>query len=260
MSSLKSKPRILGIICNWCCYGGADLCGVSRFQYPPYIRLIRVMCSARVDMAHILLAFLTGQDAVFVGGCHLDDCHYITNGNYDALSNVLLCKKLLEHIGVNPERLRLEWVSAGEGIRFANIMNEFGKEVEELGPLGWSEKIDKNVLKFKLEALAKLVPYIKLVQTEKLRVPLTRRVSGESEENYKKFFMSDEVNRIIQDTIVEKLSISRIISLLGEGPLSTGKMAEILGMTPSEVSRHINASSRQGLVRYDGDRKCYALA
>ena len=109
------KPRILGIICNWCCYGGADLCGVSRFQYPPYIRLIRVMCSARVDLAHILLAFATGQDAMFVGGCHLDDCHYITNGNYDALSVVTIAKKLLEHIGVNPDRLRLEWVSAGAG-------------------------------------------------------------------------------------------------------------------------------------------------
>jgi len=105
------------------------------------------MCSARVDLAHILLAFSTGQDAIFVGGCHLDDCHYITNGNYDALSSVLLCKKLLEHIGVNPERLRLEWVSAGEGIRFANIMNDFGKKVNELGPLGKNEGVDPNKLK-----------------------------------------------------------------------------------------------------------------
>jgi len=152
------KPRILGIICNWCCYGGADLCGVSRFQYPPYIRLIRVMCSARVDLAHILLAFSTGQDAMFVGGCHLDDCHYITNGNYDALSVVTIAKKLLGHIGVNPDRLRLEWVSAGEGIRFANIMNEFGRQVEELGPLGRTEGIDKRILQTRLEAVKKLVP------------------------------------------------------------------------------------------------------
>jgi coenzyme F420-reducing hydrogenase delta subunit len=259
-AGLKSKPRILGIICNWCCYGGADLCGVSRFQYPPYIRLIRVMCSARVDLAHILLAFSTGQDAMFVGGCHLDDCHYITNGNYDALSNVLLCKKLLEHIGLNPERLRLEWVSAGEGIRFANIMNEFGRQVEELGPLGTSEGIDRDSLKFRLEALAKIVPYIKLVQTERLRVPLKLRVSGESEENYKRFFSSDEVNRIVRETVLDKLAMSQILLLLRDKPLSTGKIAEILGLTPSEVSRHMNTSSRHGLVRYDVSQKCYALA
>jgi coenzyme F420-reducing hydrogenase delta subunit len=254
------KPRILGIICNWCCYGGADLCGVSRFQYPPYIRLIRVMCSARVDLAHILLAFSTGQDAMFVGGCHLDDCHYITNGNYDALSVVTIARKLLEHIGVNPDRLRLEWVSAGEGIRFANIMNDFGRQVEELGPLGESEGIDKDVLKFRLEAVTKLVPYIKLVQTERLRAPRTLRVSGEQEQHYHKFFNSDEVNRIFKETIFDKLAITQILSLLRDKPLSTGKIAETLGLTPSEVSRHMNTSSRHGLVRYDVSQKCFMLA
>ena len=256
----RSKPKILGIICNWCCYGGADLCGVSRFQYPPYIRLIRVMCSARVDLAHILLAFSTGQDAMFVGGCHLDDCHYITNGNYDALCVVTIGRKLLEHIGVNPKRLSLEWVSAGEGIRFANIMNEFGKEVKELGPLGESEGIDKNELLFRIEALKKLIPYIKLVQTERLRAPLSLRVSGEQEQNYHKFFISDEVNKIFKETIFEKLAISQITSLLKDKPLATGSIASALGLTPSEVSRHINTSSRHGLVRYDVGEKRYALA
>ena len=256
----KFKPRILGIICNWCCYGGADLCGVSRFQYPPYIRLIRVMCSARVDLAHILLAFSTGQDALFVGGCHLDDCHYITNGNYDALSVVTIGKKLLKHIGVNPDRLRLEWVSAGEGIRFANIMNEFGKEVEELGPLGKSEGIDKNVLKFRLEAVKKLVPYIKLVQTERLRAPLSLRVSGEQEQNYHKFFNSDEINKIFEETIFDKLAITQMVSILREGPLTTREIAKGLGLTPSEVSKHLSTSSRHRLVRYDESQKRYALA
>jgi F420-non-reducing hydrogenase iron-sulfur subunit len=254
------KPRILGIICNWCCYGGADLCGVSRFQYPPYIRLIRVMCSARVDLAHILLAFSTGQDAVFVGGCHLDDCHYITNGNYDALSVVSIGRKILKHIGVNPKRLRLEWVSAGEGIRFSNIMNEFGKEVEELGPLGKDEGIDAHILKERLEAVKKLVPYIKLVQTERLRAPLALRVSGESEENYKRFFASDEVERILRETIFDKLAVTQVISLLKEGPLTTSEIARSLGLTPSEVSKHLSSSSRQRLVRYDEDVKRYALA
>jgi F420-non-reducing hydrogenase iron-sulfur subunit len=256
----KFKPRILGIICNWCCYGGADLCGVSRFQYPPYIRLIRVMCSARVDLAHIFLAFSTGQDAMFIGGCHLDDCHYITNGNYDALSVVIIAKKILQHIGVNPERLRLEWVSAGEGIRFANIMNEFGKQVEELGPLGKSEGIDKAKLKSRVEAVRKLIPYIKLVQTERLRAPRSLRVSGEQERLYHEFFNSDEITRIFKETIFDKLAISQIVSLLRKRPFSIAEIAKNLELTPSEVSRHINNSSRHGLIRYDVSQGCYTLA
>jgi F420-non-reducing hydrogenase iron-sulfur subunit len=192
-AELKFKPKMVGIICNWCCYGGADLCGVSRFQYPTYIRLIRVMCSGRVDLKHILLAFSTGQDAVFVGGCHINDCHYNPEGNYDALSMVNLCKKLLEHVGINPKRLRLEWVSAGEGIRFANIMNEFGKEIEELGPLGKSEGIDEAELKLRLEKIIKLIPYIKLTKMKELAL------HDHDEEAYARLYTSEEVDRLIQE-------------------------------------------------------------
>ena len=253
-AGLEFKPRILGFLCNWCCYGGADLAGVSRFQYPPYIRVIRVMCSGRVDLAFILRAFSNGQDGVFVGGCWTGDCHYITDGNYDALSMIQLCRKLLEHIGVNPERLRLEWVSAGEGIRFANIMNEFSMKIENLGPLGKSEGIDKKALKSKFEAVTNLVPYIKLVEMERLRVRF------KSDEEYYNFFTSDEFNRLFDETVREKLAISQIISLLKEEPHTSGEISKILGLTTSEVSRHLNSSTRQGLVRYEESRKCFALA
>ncbi len=254
------NPKLLGIICNWCCYGGADLCGVSRLQYPPHIRLIRVMCSARVDLAHIFRAFLHGLDGVFVGGCHLNDCHYITNGNYNALGMVKICKKLLERIGINSERLRLEWVSAGEGVRFANIMNEFAPGIQKLGPLGSSEGIDEKTLRFKLEAAAKLIPYIKLVERERLRTPRELRASSEPEKEYDKFFNSEETNRLFYDAIVSKLVISQVTSLLREGPLSTGEISEALGLSPSEVSRQLNISSRQGLVRYDAGLKRYVAA
>jgi F420-non-reducing hydrogenase iron-sulfur subunit len=253
-SGSEFKPKILGFLCNWCCYAGADLAGVSRFQYPPNMRVIRVMCSGRVDPAHVFRAFSSGQDAVFIGGCHLNDCHYVTSGNYDALSMVYICKKLLEHIGVYPERLRLEWVSAGEGIRFANIMNEFIPQIEKLGPLGKGEGIEENKLKFKLEAAAKLIPYIKLVQTERLRVP------ARTEEAYNEFFTSEEFSRLFNELIADKFIKSQIVTLLGERPLSTGEISEILGLTSTEVARHMNSSSRQGLVRYDTDRKLYALA
>ena len=130
------KPTIVGFLCNWCCYGGADLCGVSRFQYPPYLRVIRLMCSGRVDLEFIFRTFAKKADGVFVGGCHLNDCHYNPEGNYDAMGNVLMAKRILEKVGVNPDRLRLEWVSAGEGIRFAEIMNDFSSEGEEPGAAG----------------------------------------------------------------------------------------------------------------------------
>lgn len=190
------RPKIIGMICNWCCYGGADLCGVSRYQYPPYIRLIRVMCSSRVDMKHILLAFSTGQDGVFVGGCHINDCHYNPQGNYDALSMVNLCKRLLEYIGINPKRLRIEWVSAGEGIRFSNIMNEFSREIESLGPLGKSEGIDETELRARLDRITRLIPYIKLAKKEKLALHDFHQAEGEG---YANLYTMEEIDRLIAD-------------------------------------------------------------
>jgi coenzyme F420-reducing hydrogenase delta subunit len=228
--------------------------GVSRQSYTPEIKIIRLMCTGRVDLAFVLRAFIKGADGVIIGGCWPGECHYVTEGNYDALGNMYLCKKLLEHIGINPERLRLEWISASEGMRFAEVMNDFSKKLKELGPLGKGEGIDENGLKVKLEAVDKLVPYIKLVERERLRVPT------KSEEAYNEFYTSDEANRLFDELIADKLAISQILILLKERHLSTGEISEILGLNPSEVSRHMNSSSRQGLVRYDVKRKCYALA
>ncbi|MEE8414280.1 MAG: hydrogenase iron-sulfur subunit [Dehalococcoidales bacterium] len=134
------EPKILGFLCNWCCYAGADLAGVSRYQYPTNIRVIRVMCSGRIDPKFIFRAFSKGLDGVLIGGCWLDECHYVTEGNYDALDVSNLSKKLMEQIGMNPERLRIEWVSASEGIRFAEIVSNFTRQLKELGPLGMEGK------------------------------------------------------------------------------------------------------------------------
>jgi len=248
------EPKILGFLCNWCCYAGADLAGVSRYQYPTNMRIIRVMCSGRVDPAFILRAFSNGIDGVFVGGCWLGECHYVTGGNYNALSVMHLCKKLLEQIGVNPERLRLEWVSASEGIRFAEVITDFTKKLKELGPLGIGEGIDENGLKLKFEAVKSLVPYIKLVERERLRVHF------DTEDEYSEFFSSEEVDRLFRELIVDKLTISQILLLLRERPLSTGEIAEILGLSPSEVSRYLNSSAKEGLVRFDEIQKCFVPA
>ena len=205
-------------------------------------------------MSFILRALLNGADGVFVGGCWPGECHYITEGNYDALGNMHLCKKLLSHIGVNPDRLRLEWIAASEGTRYAELMDDFVSRVKGFGPLGTGEGIDKEGLVRKLQALKRLIPYLKLVERERLRVP------HKSVEAYEAFFNSDEVNRLFQELVADKLAISEITLLLGKQPRSTGEIAEILSLSPSAVSKHMNASSRQGLVRYDPDSKCYALA
>jgi F420-non-reducing hydrogenase iron-sulfur subunit len=218
------------------------------------MRLIRVMCSGRVDLAHVFRAFSKGVDGVFLGACHLNECNYITHGNYHALTMVNLSKKVLEYIGLNPERLKIEFMSGSEANLFVEGVNGFVKKVKDLGPLGRGEGMDEKELKFKLEAVTRLIPYIRLVERERLRLPAM------PEEEYRKFFDSDELNRLFNETIADKLAISQIMLLLRERPLPTAEMAKRLGLTPSEVSKHLNTSSRQGLVRYDESRKCFALA
>jgi F420-non-reducing hydrogenase iron-sulfur subunit len=127
------EPRIVGFLCNWCSYAGADLAGVSRFQYPTNIRSIRVMCSTRLSPHLLLEVFKTGVDGVIVGGCHLGDCHYIS-GNYYTEKRIMLTRELLRLTGIEPERLRLEWISASEGERCANVMTDFVGKVRDLGP------------------------------------------------------------------------------------------------------------------------------
>lgn len=248
------RPKLVGFLCNWCCYAGADLCGVSRYQYPPNLRVIRVMCSGRVDSEFILRAFKKGADGVFVGGCWLGECHYSTEGNYDALSMMHLTRKVLEQIGVNPERLRLEWVSASEGIRFAKVVTEFTEKLKELGPLGKGEGMDDSELQLKLDAVRRILPYLKLVEREKLRVRF------ETEKEYDDFFNSAEINKLLRELIADKLAISQITTLLGRQPLSTREISEILRVDQSEVARHLNRSAKQGLVGYDESRNCYTVA
>ena len=153
------------------------------------------MCSGRVDLAFVLRAFSNGMDGVFIGGCRLKECNYVTHGNYNALNMVLLCRKIMEHIGLNPERLRIEFMSGGEGILFVDVINDFSKKVEALGPLGKGEGMDENELKTKIQEVAKLIPYIKMVKREKLGSRL------ENKEEYDGLFTRDEVDRLFREVI-----------------------------------------------------------
>jgi F420-non-reducing hydrogenase iron-sulfur subunit len=128
------EPKIIGFLCNWCSYTGADLAGVSRIKSAPNVRIIRTMCSGRVDPAFILKAFQRGADGVVVMGCHLGDCHY-QEGNYKTIRRMPFLKRLIKEFGIDPRRLRLEWVSASEGDKFAKVVNEMTEEIRGLGPL-----------------------------------------------------------------------------------------------------------------------------
>ncbi|MBN1861498.1 MAG: hydrogenase iron-sulfur subunit [Candidatus Thermoplasmatota archaeon] len=127
------EPNILGFLCNWCSYAGADLAGTSRMKYPANLKSIRVMCSGRVDPSFVLEALRKGIDGVLIAGCHPGDCHY-QSGNYKTNRRVKLLKKLLEELGIDPRRVRFEYVSASEGQKFASIVTEFVAEIKKLGP------------------------------------------------------------------------------------------------------------------------------
>lgn len=127
------EPKIVAFCCNWCSYAGADLAGTSRMQYSPNIRIIRVMCSGRVNPLFVLKALSIGADGVLVLGCHPGDCHYI-EGNYKTMRRIPLLKKMLKQFGIEEERVRLEWVSASEGTRFAEVTDSFTQAIKNLGP------------------------------------------------------------------------------------------------------------------------------
>ncbi len=153
------------------------------------------MCSGRVDLEYVLRAFSNGMDGVFIGGCKLNECNYITHGNYDALNMVLLCKRIMEHIGLNPDRLRIEFMSSADGNHFAEIMSQFGSKVKTLGPLGIAEGLGEAELKTKLAEIRKLVPYIKLVNNEKLASRL------DNPKDYDNLFTKDEIDRLFSEVI-----------------------------------------------------------
>ena len=143
MEAKDFEPKILAFLCNWCSYAGADLAGVSRLQYPPSIRAIRVMCSGSVSPHHLLHAFQMGADGVLVAGCHIGDCHYL-KGNYMTLKRLKFTEGLLGYMGYEAERLRLEWISAAEGIKFAEVVRDFTETIRSLGPASSFEAVSRQ--------------------------------------------------------------------------------------------------------------------
>jgi F420-non-reducing hydrogenase iron-sulfur subunit len=147
MNEKQWSPRIVAFFCNWCTYTAADLAGVSRLKYAPNVRVIRVMCSGRIDPQFVMDAFAHGADGVLIGGCHPFDCHYV-EGNYKCLRRFKMLKRMLQELGFEDGRLRLEWISAAEGEKVKRVINEMTEEITKLGPLGLPEKFkdwDKEI-------------------------------------------------------------------------------------------------------------------
>jgi F420-non-reducing hydrogenase iron-sulfur subunit len=139
----KFEPLIIGFTCNWCSYRAADLAGISREKYPPNVRLIRLMCSGRLDPTFVLKALAGGADGVLITGCHPGECHYLEQ-NYKALRRYVLLRRMLTQMGVEPGRVKLVWASAAEGVRLAREIGTMVEEIRELGPLNWPGVVSKN--------------------------------------------------------------------------------------------------------------------
>jgi F420-non-reducing hydrogenase iron-sulfur subunit len=148
MSANAFEPKIVALFCNWCTYIATDTAGVGRKKYPPNIRVVRMMCSGRLDPQFVLAALANGADGVLIGGCHPGDCHY-SEGNYKALRQCKLIKRVLSDFGIEEGRVRLEWISASEADKLQKVVTEFVEELKELGPLEWPGKLSSLDLEIK---------------------------------------------------------------------------------------------------------------
>lgn len=239
------EPKIVGFLCNWCSYAGADLAGVSRMQYPPNLRVIRVMCSGRVDPVIILEMFGNGADGVIVTGCHPGDCHYI-EGNLHEERKIKMLKKLMTLTGLEPERLRLEWVSAAEGQRFAHIVTEFTEQIRKLGPSPVSRE-DPNH-----EVLENLQAAKNAASSSKLRVLVGReRELTEKNNVYEEKILQEEFDSLLGDAVETEFTRHRIHILTRDKPHSVKELSSIVGIKSAAVLCHIVNMRRRGMITLD---------
>ena len=251
---IEFEPRIVGFLCNWCSYAGADLAGVSRIQYPPNVRAIRVMCSGRIDPVIVLEMLANGADGVIVMGCHPADCHYM-EGNLHAKRKIKMLKKLISRTDLEPERLRLEWVSAAEGGRFAELIKDFTDQVRSLGPSPLAGgKPDENILAGVTAAKA-------VAGESRLRTLVGREKKLTEEANvYGEKVAQKEFDEVMDESIDAEYARSRIRLLVKDKPMSIEGVARHLGLDPKIVLRHIVVLRQRGLValhRVEGEDPLY---
>jgi F420-non-reducing hydrogenase iron-sulfur subunit len=236
------EPKVLGILCNWCSYAGADLAGVSRFQYPTNIRTLRVMCSTRVTPHVLLEIFKSGVDGVVVGGCHIGDCHYIT-GNYYTEKRMALTKSLMKAAGLEPERLSFYMVSASEGKRFAELITGFVGTIKELGP---SRAITDEKLARRLDAAIETAKAyrLRLLNGKELGLVQTGNV-------YAKHMDEKKLEAIQEKALREEFERNFILQLTRDRPLSVKEMAKELDAPPDEVLEQVVFLRQRSMIALD---------
>jgi len=241
---MSFEPNILGFLCNWCSYAGADLAGVSRVQYPTNIRVIRVMCSGRVDPVFVIEALATGLDGVIVMGCHLGDCHYI-DGNYEEKMKLDLLSKALQLIGLSG-RFRLEWVSASEGVRFGQVVSEFTKQIKNEGPSPFSGSKPNQKLKEDLEAIKRTL------SDNRLRTLVGReRTITEFGNVYEETIEFEEYEKKIDDALNSEFLRNKILIKLEKEPLSVKDLSKSLSIESSLILEHIVSLKGRNLIDFN---------
>jgi coenzyme F420-reducing hydrogenase delta subunit len=242
------EPKILGFLCNWCSYAGADLAGISRIQYPPNIRIIRVMCSGRVDPVFVVHAFEKGMDGVLVLGCHPGDCHYMT-GNYQAERKMKTIRKLLHKIGISDERFHLDWVSAAEGGRFARLVADFTEGVRALGPLGKSEGRPKK------ELARSLATARNVLESQRLRWLVGREMELTEDGNvYGEKVDAEEFDELVVRTMDDLLARERILNELQGVERSVRELSDSLSIGREEIFEQITYLLNSGNVVMTGHK------
>jgi F420-non-reducing hydrogenase iron-sulfur subunit len=239
VSKMTFEPKILSFLCNWCAYAGADLAGISRFQYPPNTRVIRVMCSGRVDPVFIPKAFLVGYDGVMVLGCHPGDCHYLT-GNYQAEKKIHLTRKLLNMAGIDSERLLLDWVSAGEGERFSQVIRQFIEKIRTLGAFPLDEE-----MKGKLKAVRASL------EGEKIRWMVGKGPELMEMENvYKERVPKERLEELIEATIRDELIKNRIVQLVETKPITATEISHTLNLKLKDTLSYLVSLVGEGKIGF----------
>jgi coenzyme F420-reducing hydrogenase delta subunit/predicted transcriptional regulator len=239
------EPKIIGFLCNWCSYAGADLAGVSRIQYPSNIRVVRVMCSGRIDPIIPLEVFMEGADGVIVLGCHPGDCHY-SEGNLYEERKIKMLKKLIGLTGFEPDRLRLEWVSASEGQRFAKIVTEFTEQIRRLGPSPLSGKKPNPKILENLQAAKNAASDFKLRVLVGRERELTEKCNV-----YQEKISQQEFDSLLDETVTDEFARHKIYLLAKSEPVSVKALAEAVEMKPADVLKQVVAMRRRNMIAID---------
>jgi coenzyme F420-reducing hydrogenase delta subunit len=239
------EPKIIGFLCNWCSYAGADLAGVSRIQYPSNIRVVRVMCSGRIDPIIPLEVFMQGADGVIVLGCHPGDCHY-SEGNLYEERKIKMLKKLIGLTGFEPDRLRLEWVSASEGQRFAKIVTEFTEQIKKLGPSPLSGKKPNQKILENLQAAKDAASDFKLRVLVGRERELTEKCNV-----YQEKIPQEEFDSLLDETVDAEFARHKIYLMAKSEPVSVKALAEAVEMKPADVLKQVVAMRRRNMIAVD---------